>query len=219
MAKTLLNGVNDVLYRLGYVSSTGALASLTDTGKQLFIDQAVQAWNQTIRRLYMKAQQPLPNAVGSTTLTLATGDRDYDLGLTDMSRIIWPIVDEDNDYFIREYPGGWMALYQDKPLATDWEGRAEYAAIRPTDGQLLLEYTPTADENGLTYTVYYEKDLLMTLAADTVPFNDGTYQDLIPAVAEQLKQIRNMSPDFGIYRISMADAAKSLTQNYPRDRY
>lgn len=219
MAKTLLNGVNEVLKKCGIVSSTNALSSLTDSGKQLFIDQSVQAINETVRHLYLKCQEPMPKIVGTATLTLATDDRDYDLSITDLSRIIWPIIDPDNDYFIWPYPGGWNALRQEKPLAADWQGRAEYAVIRPSDGQLLLDLTPTSNENGLTYEVNYEKDGLMSSASDTFPFEDSTFTDLIPAITEKFKEVRNSNPDYGVMRMSLANAAKSLTQMYPRDRW
>lgn len=216
MAKTLLNGINDVLTKAGHVSSTSALSSLTDSGKQLFIDHAIQAINETLIDVYTRSGMELPNAVGSATLTLATSDRDYDLAITDFSRIIWPIVDPDNDYFIYEYPGGWKSLYQDMPLAADWQGRAEYAAIRPTDGELLLDLTPTATENGLTYVVYYEKDTLLTLAADAFPMTDIAYTALLPAITERYNLIRGASPDFGVYRVSLAGTARLLTQTQPR---
>lgn len=216
MAKTLLQGVNEVLKKCGIVSSSNQLSSLSDSGKQLYIDQAIQSINEVVRHLYLKCQMAQPNIVGTATLTLATGDRDYDLGITDMSRILWPIIDEDNDYFIWQYPGGWSALRQDKPLAADWQGRAEFAVIRPSDGQLLLDLTPTSAENGLTYTVSYEKDGIMSLAADTFPFEDSTFVDLVPAITEKFKEVRNSNPDYAVMRISLANAAKSLTQNYAR---
>jgi len=216
MAKTLLQGVNQVLQKMGQVSSTNALSSLTDSGKQLFIDQCVQAINETLIDVYTRPGMSLPKAVGSTTLTLVTNDRDYDLGLTDLSRILWPIVDEQNYYFIYEYPGGWSSLYGDMPLSTDWTGRAEYAVIRPTDGQLMLDLTPTSDENGLTYTVYYEKDTLLSAAADEFPCTDIAFTALVPAITERYKRIRGAGGDQGMYEVSVAATARLLGQTEAR---
>lgn len=219
MAKTLLNSVNEICKKMGWVNTGSALSSLTDSGKQQFIDHAVQAFNETIDDLYTRAGLPRPNGVSSATLTLVTDDRDYDLGITDMSRIIWPIIDEDNDYYINEYPGGWHHLYQDKPLAADWTGRAEYAVVRPTDGQLLLDLTPTSDENGLTYTVYYEKDNELSLAADTVPFNDIVFRAVIEAATEKVRFNRNSGAEAVVYNAAVAKAARLLTQVMPRDHW
>lgn len=218
MAKSLLNGVNEVLQRMGIVASTNALSSLTDSGKQIFIDQCVQAINETVRHLYLKCQKPMPKIVGSTTLTLATGDDDYNLALTDVSRYIFPFVDATNQEEICEYEGGWEELYYLKAMWTV-EGLPEYAVVSPIDGQIIVDQTPTANENGNVYTVYYEKDGIMSSASDTFPFDDSVFVDLVPAMTDKFRQIRGANPDRQVWRESVANAAKSLSQVYPRKRY
>ncbi len=53
VAKTLLNSVNEVGKRAGWIAGdAGLLTSLTDSGRQSFIDQAIQVINEGIAELY-----------------------------------------------------------------------------------------------------------------------------------------------------------------------
>lgn len=49
MAKTLLNGVNEVFKRIKLIQGdAAALTSLTDSARQHSIDLAIQIWNEVV---------------------------------------------------------------------------------------------------------------------------------------------------------------------------
>jgi len=219
MAKTLLDGVNEVLRRLNKISGdAGALTSLTDSPRQVWIDTAVQAWNEAIEELYSVSGAGLPNEVAEATITLATGDRDYALA-SDLLALRWPLQDRTNGQYIRAYPGGYAALIADQPIADNVTGLAQAAAIRPTDGQLYLDAIPNAAENGLVYTYLYDKDVSMASASDAMPFNDGVFRALVPAVAELMAINHKREFSAELFRASMGRAARLLTQQQPRTHY
>lgn len=180
---TLLNGVNEVLKRTRSLDVSGELSSLTDEAKQVYIDLAIQLWNEVIDQLYSVAEIPRPNVLVESTITLATNDRDYALPL-DLVQLYFPLLDETNGRYITEYPGGYMQVVRDQPFPANHTGLPIAGAIRPTDGELYLDALPTSNENGLVYKLRYDKDTELTAEADTMPFPDAVFRALVPVVAE-----------------------------------
>lgn len=219
MAKTLLDGVNESLRRLNKISGdAGALASLTDSPRQVWIDTAVQAWNEATEELFSASGMALPNEVAESTITLVTDDRDYALA-SDLVQLRWPLQDRTNGQYIRAYPGGYAALIAAQPVPANFTGLAQFAAIRPTDGQLYLDAIPTATENGAVYTYLYDKDVSMSSASDAMPFSDAVFRALVPAVAELMAINHKREFNGDLFRSSMGRAARLLTQQQPRTHY
>lgn len=221
MSKTLLNGVNAVLKRHRLIhGAAGDLSSITDSALQVAIDLSVDAWNEVLIKLYREMKRPLPDGTSTGTLTLATDDDDYDLSslASDFVRLRWPLSDSTNNQFINQYPGGWEALFHEKQV-TGQTGLPTLGAIRPTDGQLLLNFTPTANENGRQYKFVYDKTLIMTDASDTFPFRDEVYQVLILPVTEAVRRDLRNAFDKSLYDENVALAASLLTQETPADSY
>jgi len=216
MAKDLLDGVNEVLQRVHILDISGSLATLTDEGKQTSIDLAIQVWNEQIDELFSTVGIPHPNQFAENTITLSTSDRDYALQ-TDVTRLLFPLLDETNGRYIVEYPGGYWGLVRDQPIPSNFTGLPVAGAIRPTDGELYLDRLPTSDENGLVYKYLYEKDTALSGASDTMPFTDATFRALVPAVAEMWKLYRQGKEAFsqGSYRQSIGRAARLVTQRTP----
>lgn len=216
MAKTLLNGVNDLLKRVQIIAGdSGELASLTDSARQHWIDLAVQCWNEAVEQLYSLTHIPQPQELGESTIVLASGDRDYALA-ADLVQLHFPLIDETNGAYILEQPGGYLGLVSSQLFPANYTGLATYGAIRPTDGQLYLDRIPTASEVGKTYKYRYDKDVSLSLAADTFPFTDAVYRALLPVATELWKlQKENKSFD-GLSRKSFARAARYLTMTQPR---
>lgn len=206
---TLLEGVNRVLKRVQIIDSD--LTSLTSSGKQPWINVAIQVWNEALIDLYDKTSIPYPTEVGTGTITLVTDDRDYALAL-DLIQLRYPLKDETNGQFISEYPGGYMQLVQDQIFINNETGLPYLGSFDPEDGELYLDKIPTFSENGLVYKYWYDKDLEMTLAADEFPFNNHVYLSLIPAVAELWRQEVQNKYEIKLYRKSMARAGSFLTQ-------
>lgn len=210
MAKTLLNGVNEVLKRVGEIQGdAAALTSLTDSPRQAYIDLAIQIWNELIDEVYSAASVPLPSILAEATITLATGDRDYALNSA-VTVLRWPLRNETTGLSIEEYPGGYMAMVDEQLVPANYTGLANYAAIRPTDGQLYLDRIPTSVENGLVYKYRYEKDGVLDEAADTMPFTDKVFRAMVPAVSEFWRKRQERSFDEALAAGSMARAVKLL---------
>jgi len=216
MAKTLLNGVNEVLKQLGYIKgNSGELASLTDSQRQTTIDLAVQAWNRLLIQVYDSSDMALPQELAEATITLATSDRDYALA-SDLVQLRYPLTDQTNGFQIWEYNGGYQQMFKDQIQPANYTGQATYAAIRPTDGQLYLNAIPTATENGNSYTYLYDKEITMSLAADTFPFSDSVFEVLISGCAELVSRFKKRSFDAGEYNKSLGLAVSLMTEGQQR---
>lgn len=209
--KTLLNCVNEVLKRVKVINSNSLLTSLTNTGKQNYIDITVQCWNETIDQLYADIKQPRPNVLREDTITLVTGDRDYELA-TDLVMLHYPLLDETNGQYIVEYLGGYMAMVNHQSQPANYTGLPQAAAIRPTDGYLYLDRIPTATENGKVYKYRYSKDTELLVEDDNVPFNDIIFRALVPAVAEKWKLENKREFNGGVFKRGIGTAARYLRQ-------
>ena len=218
MAKTLLNGVNEVFKKAALIQGdSGTLSSLTDSPRQNWIDQVVQAWNEVMEQLYETAQLPMPKELGEATLTLATNDRDY--ALNTFNKLYFPLHDTTNGQFIYEYQGSYLDLVNSQLVPADYTGLPYFAVIRPTDKQLYLDRIPTANENGLQYTYRYDKDISLSAAASEFPFDDAVFRALVPAVKEYFFMNDKREFNEGVFKISMGRASSLLTGNVQRTRY
>lgn len=206
---TLLNGVNAVLQRTDILDSNNNLSTLTDTARQGWIDQVVQIWNEEMESLYETARKPMPKEFAEATITLATDDRDY--ALATYHTLYFPLLDETNGRYIYEWRSGYLNLVNSQPVPSNWSGLPNFAAIRPSDGELYLDRVPTASENGLVYKYRYSKDISMSAAADTFPFNDAVYRALIPAVAEKFNLERKREFSETKYKAGVSKAARLLS--------
>jgi len=209
MAKTLLNGVNDVLRRVNILAGdTGVLTSLTDSARQPYIDTATQLWNEAIANVFSESGMPVPNQLGEGTITLATNTRNYALA-SDVVRLHFPLIDKTNNQVIKEFAAGYLAMLEADPEQDD-AGLPMYGAIRPSDGQLFLDRAPTATENGRVYTYQYDKDASLSAATDAMPFTDEVYRALVPVVAELWRDSRNMSANQEVVNVNYGRAARLL---------
>lgn len=219
MARTLLNGVNEVLKQLGYIKgNSGELVSLTDAQRQTSIDQVIQAWNRLLIELYDASDVALPNELAESTITLVTDDRDYTLA-SDLIQIRWPLVDQTSGQKLYEYNGGYQQIFKDQSQPANYTGQASFAAIRGTDGLLYLDRIPTSSENGDVYTYQYDKDITMSLAADTYPFADAVFEVLISACTELVSRYKKRSYDAGEYNKSIGLAVGMMTKNQQRSSW
>lgn len=218
MAKTLLNAVNDILKRTGRIAGdSGELDSLTDSARQKWIDNAVQVVNEGIEELYSSSGVPLPNEQAEGTITLAANTRAYTLA-SDLVQLRWPFIDKTNNQYLTEYPGGYDAMLVNDPEQDD-TGLPHWGAIRPTDGKLHLDRDPTSVEAGRVYTYQYDKDISLSLAADTFPFSDAVYRGMLPAWVQLWERDNNNEFDNALFRASIGRAARLITQLQPREHY
>lgn len=214
---TLLQGVNAVLKRAKLIQGdSGELATLTDSPRQVWIDQIVQIWNEVIEEVYSISDIPLPQELAEATITLVTNDRDY--ALASFNTLHWPFLDETNGQFIYKYPGTYLDLVNDQPIPANYTGLPLFGIIRPTDEQLYLDRIPTSVENGLQYKYRYDKDVSLSLATDTFPFKDEVYRALIPVVVGLMKA-ENRKDTMPAFAENLGRASRLLSGQPVRTSY
>jgi hypothetical protein len=219
MAKTLLNGINDVLKKVGFITGeSGELTSLTDSARQVEIDIAKRHWNLAIEELYSESRIPHPQEVTTTTITLVTDQREYSLP-SDLVQIRFPITFATDQHEVREYPGGYEQMRDDQTDPSNYTGRPNYAVISPISGDLRFDRAPTSDENGDGYEVLYDKDVSLDDKDDTVPFSDAVFRAMVEVVGEDWRQERRSKSDKARRKKYLAQAAKYLTQKQPLDTW
>lgn len=218
MAKSLLNCVNEILKRSGLIAGdSGLLTTLTDSARQPAIDQAIQVVNEGLEELYSQSNIALPNEQAESSITLVAGTRAYALH-ANLVQLRWPFIDRTNNQYLYEYPGGYNALIIADPEQDD-TGQPFYAAIRPTDGYIFLDRTPTSTENGKVYYYQYDKNLALSVAADTVPFSDPVFRAMVPAWQQLWKREFRNEFDGEIYAVSVGRAARLMTQKQARSSW
>ena len=156
MAKTLLNGVNEVLKKVKILDTdTGLLTSLTDSARQVYIDSAIQALNEAVDELYSPTvtDLPKPKMLKLGTLSLVTGERTAKLSSSSVSlRREFNLVDRTNNHtiFILKDDGFRNLINAD--LEQDDTGLPSSCAIDPTaERRIMFDRAPTATENGRVY--------------------------------------------------------------------
>lgn len=218
MPKTLLNAVNETLKRVKIIAGdSGELTSLTDSSRQTFIDTAVQVINEGIDELYTACDLPMPEGQGEATVTLAASTRAYALR-DDMVRLRFPLIDRTNRQFITEFAGGYNAMLE-ADFEQDDTGLPIMAAIRPTDGRLHMDRTPTATEAGRIYTYQYDKDAVIELASDCLPFNNTVFRAMVPVWSGLWSREQRRDFDAGVFDVSIGRAARLMTQRPPRNSW
>src|SRR3990167_5391128 len=205
MPLAFLDVVNATLKRVGVIAGdSGELSTSTSTATsgqytasgiftsrsdiQHSVDLVLQMWQEATSELY--SLNLVPNLLATATISLVTGTREYALpgdfervaGTHDGVRMLRAST---QSYVIPQYPGGYLQMLVDQPVASDWTGAPTAWAISPRNEQLRLDREPTSDENGQTYNLAYERrvELTSTMASATMPFSDTVCWALIPAGA------------------------------------
>jgi len=218
MSKTLLNGVNEVLKKVQIVDSNYLLTSLTNSGKQVFIDNAVQAWNEAVDRIFSKAKIMKYYQGAESFITLVAGTRTYSLE-DDLVQIRWPLQDETNGLYISEYPGGYEELRHLTPQPSNMTGTPFYGAISPMEKEIYLSSLPTSTDAGNVYKYLYWRDTVLENANDQFPFSDAVFRAMVPVVAEIWKLLQQNKFHTGIVKLNYGAAIRELKQQPASEFY
>lgn len=214
--KTLLNCVNQILLRTKWIAGDAAqLTTLTDSARQSAIDIAVQVINEGIDELYSASSMALPSSQGEATITLLTNTWEYTLA-SDLVQLRWPMIDKTNSDFL--YEGDYNSFLINDPEQDD-TGQPLFAAIRPTDGKLYLDRAPSSDFVGRVYTYQYDKDTVLSAAADVVPFSDTVFRAMVPAWVQLWKREQRNEFDGELFRANIGRAARLMPNQQPSDSY
>lgn len=210
MSKTYLEGVNELLKQVGVLAgSLGEITSFTDLRIQHDIDVARRAWNNLLLDIYSVPEIPLPSELTSSSFSLTSGTRVYALA-SNIALLRWPLIDETNNNYLYEYPGGYLQLREDQGRPGDFTGLPNYAAIYEGGTDIYLDREPTSDEEGNSYTYWYDKTLSLTNVSDTFPFKDAAFDAMVLAASELWKQQRRSSFNERAYRAAKAAALRIL---------
>ena len=218
MAKTLIDGVNEILKRVNVnAGDAAALTTLVDSSRQHPIDISVQIINEGIDELYSKSHVSLPKSQGESTITLIAAQRSYDLA-TDLVELLYPLRDKTNTQYLYEYAGGYNMLLDLDPEQND-TGLPTWGVISPVDGKLFLDRAPTANEAGRVYTYQYEKDLALSASSDAMPFSNACFRAMVPAWVQLYKREMKNEFDKPLYETSIGRASRLVTELRQRDSY
>lgn len=218
MAKTLLDGVNEVLKRANVIAGdAAALTTLVDSARQHPIDVTIQVINEGIDDLYSYGGQSKPNEQSEGTITLANGTREYDLA-ADLIVLHYPMIDKTNTQYLVQYGGGYEGLLELDPEQND-TGLPYYTAISPVNGKLHMDRAPTTVEAGRVYTYQYEKDLVLTAATDPVPFNNAVFRSMVAVWMQLFKREMRNEFDGDLYKQAVGRASRFLSELEPRESW
>ena len=219
MAQTLLQITNSVLRKVGFITSEqGELTSLVDSARQVEIDIIKANTNTAIEELYSLAKKPYPQELAETTITLVTDQREYTLP-SDLNEIRYPVVFEEDQHQVWEYPGGFEQMRIDQPDPSNYTGRPVYAVISPQNDKLRFDYIPTSEENGDGYKLIYDKDVSLDVAADEVPFNDTVSRFMVEVIAQDWRRDKRRNVDEAKREKNLAMAARYLNRKQPLETW
>lgn len=211
---TLLDGVNRVLIKVGELESRATLTTLTDSARQVFIDTAIDSWNETIDELYLLTRDPRPKAIKQANLTLVQDQREYRLHSTVVSlRTDYHLIDETNNHTIQFLENAHRSLVFGD-IEQDDTGLPSCATLNPENNKIMFDRDPDANAAGRVYVYRFEREILMDDATDVFPFNDTVFRALVPAVAEKWKFENRQGGSLEVYNKFLAQAASRL-RSYP----
>jgi len=216
MARTLLEGVNEVLKKVKILDEdSGELTTLTDSARQVYIDTAVQVLNETIDELYSPTVADIskPKMLKRGQLTLVSGERTAKLAATSVAlRREFHLVDRTNNHVISILDEDGFAKLLNADLQQDDTGLPSTCAIDQTsERQIMFDRAPTAAEAGNVYHYYYDRDFELENAGDEFPFVNAVFRSVIPAAAELWKLYQHQEMSDGLFNRSLARAAARLS--------
>lgn len=216
--KTLLDAVNQILLRVNVIAgNAGVLTSLTDSARQHDIDVSVQVINEGIDELYSASGKTLPGEGAESTLTLATGTREYTLA-SDVVVLHFPMIDRTNTQYLFQ----WESSYDDFLLLDPqqlYTGLPRWGMISPITNKLRVDRAPDAGSNGKIYTYEYDKNLAMATATDLVPFDDITFRAMVPTWVQLYKREMRNEFDAALYQTNIGRASRTVTEVKARTHY
>lgn len=234
MPVTFIELVDDSLRRVGVLqTATDNLALGTGTASELFeadsniqhsVDIMLQVWRETTHEIYSLGL--VPNLMATATIILIADTRQYTLpgdferiaGDTPEARVMRGAT---TAFILKEYPGGYLKMLSDQPVATDWTGDPERWAISPENEELRIDREPTSDQAGDIYNIAYERriDLTSTMATATMPFTDTVAYALLPVVTETWSRAKDKEFDAALFRTNLTRALTTIRRNQRKTRW
>ena len=232
-----LTAINDTLKRVGVIAgdtqnlvtstvtstSTGLTATealQSQSAIQHQVDIMVQLWREGINELFISGELAREAATGS--IVLVANQREYALA-TDFEYFFDPpcLRSATEQDVIYQYPGGYHQMLIDQPVASDWIGNPRAFAMSPATDTLRIDTHPATGDAGDTWYYLYSKLITFTstMATTALPFNDGVYISLMPAIAQWWE--RSMKNDFDPdqFSVSLSRAVRTARRMPPVSKY
>lgn len=219
MSHTLLDAVNEILKRVRVIDTgnTGLLTSLTNSSTQHNIDVAVQVINEGIDELYSAIGKSMPGQSAESTITLATGLREYSLS-ANLITVKWPMVDRTNTQYLFEWEGTYEDLLAIDPQQNQ-SGLPIWGMISPITSKLRVDRQCDAASNGRIYTYEYETNTVLVNSTDAIPFNDACFRAMVPAWVQLYKREERNEFDQPLFQQAIGRASRFVSEEKPRDSY
>jgi hypothetical protein len=172
---TFLDAVNRILRITGVIrGDTDPIVTFADLQHGATLNLAIIAIQDTLTDLM--AFYDFPYERNSSTITLVTGTRVYSLA-NDFVQF-WKenqfLYDSTNSNYIYEWESGERGLSANIfTYKTDSGSPSWWYYVEGSTKQIGFYQVPDATYNGIVLTYDYEKDIVPTLATDTLPFIRG----------------------------------------------
>lgn len=214
-----LTAVNETLKRTQVIKgATEELTSFEDSSIQTSIDRMIQIWNEVVVFCYNITGEPFPTEAKETLITLEDGTREYDLP-TDLLRIDWPLINEDDGRRIFAYRGGYTAMRNVQLQPDNWTGTPIQATVNPTNGKLRMDTIPQSDDDGETYKMLYDAEILLKFENSPFPFPDTAVRQLYPAVSAIWRDDKGQGTNTPGARQALSIAISLISKSQLRARY
>lgn len=208
-------------------TATGLVATSAfefDSSRQVQIEMMLQVSNEIVQEAYNMSLLPKQAATGS--IVLASGVREYNLP-SDFERFAGESYYQRSMYSATsglsfgEYPGGYMQMLVDQPIASSYTGPPNGYAISPLADQIRLDREPASGQSGWTYLYIYEKTIRFTSTseADALPFSPTAADQLVPVLAEAWNSWSKGQFDIAKFRGGIAKAVAVMTRTQPNNRW
>lgn len=212
---TFLAAVNETLKRASIIiGSASELTTFTSSARQTDVDMMLSSWNDVIDQLYSTPGIERESlAEGSFTISTSGTDsgREYAVPSDFVSMAGNPINEADS-HELKPFPGGFLAMDKARLDPDDFQGQPSWWVLSGINGNIRIDTTPTADENGDIYEFIYNKSINLTGTTDTFPFDDEVVRTLQDAVWQTWTLRRKSKADFNeaTFQASMARAANMM---------
>lgn len=170
---TFLECITRILRTNGFLrGDTDAPTSFSDTNHNASIQTAQIAVQDELTAL--TAERLVPYEKTSSTITLANGTRTYALAADFIGFYGHPhFYDSTANRLIPEWPGGQESLQVSDFQYLTRTGTPNWWYWEPTTTKKVGFYhVPDSTFDGRSLTYHYEKSVLVTVAADTMPFHN-----------------------------------------------
>lgn len=171
---TLLEAVTRILRQNAILrGDTDAPTSFSDTNHNASMQLAIMAVQDEL--IGLTAERLVPYEKTSATITLVSGTRTYSLATDFVNFYGYPhFLYSEGNRVLPEWPGGQEKLQLEDFQYSTRTGTPNWWYWEPTTSKKVgFYYIPDSSYDGKTLTYHYERSVMVSVAADTMPFHNN----------------------------------------------